>query len=118
MFRDQWFARGIFTWGWMTGSVATGIALLRIVDPRHKSGTLPDFGLAYVAIIPIEIVLISLSPQIVSNGYGWVLVAATVVFGIATLAVARAVGWWKVGAENVSAEPQLADEPQPARAQP
>lgn len=105
MFRDQWFARGIFTWGWMTGSVATGIALLRIVDPRHKSGTLTDFGLAYVAIIPIEIILISLSPQIVSDGYGWLLMAGTIVFGLVVLAVARAVGWWRVKDDEPTPEP-------------
>src|SRR5699024_6097219 len=33
-FRENWFEKGIFTFGWITGAVAMGIALLRIVDPK------------------------------------------------------------------------------------
>jgi glutamate:Na+ symporter, ESS family len=104
MFREQWFARGIFTWGWLTGSVATGVALLRIVDPKRRSSTLEDFGLAYIAIVPVEIILISFSPMIVTNGYGWVLVAATVAFGLFTLLVARKVGWWATRSQETERE--------------
>jgi glutamate:Na+ symporter, ESS family len=115
MFTDEWFSRGIFTWGWMTGSVATGIALLRIVDPKRRSGTLEDFGLAFIFIVPLEIILISFSPAIVHNGYGWVLVAATVAFGLVTLLVARRVGWWAARSAPPDAEAPADEEPERPR---
>src|SRR5699024_9360020 len=43
-FQENWFEKGIFTFGWITGAVAMGIALLRIVDPKLKSNTLDEFG--------------------------------------------------------------------------
>jgi glutamate:Na+ symporter, ESS family len=95
-FRERWFERGIFTWGWMTGSVATGIALLRIVDPRRKSDTLEDFGLAYLGVAPVEIILISVTPIAVTAGYAWGVAGATLAFGIATIVLARLLGWWSV----------------------
>lgn len=54
-FPEYWFERGIFTWGWTTGAVAMGMALIRIVDPESKSRTLDDYGLAYIPIAPVEI---------------------------------------------------------------
>lgn len=63
-FTEYWFERGIFTWGWTTGAVAMGIALLRIVDPDLKSNTLNDFGLAFIVIAPVELMLITFSPVI------------------------------------------------------
>jgi ESS family glutamate:Na+ symporter len=95
-FPDRWFERGIFTWGWMTGSVPTGIALLRIVDSRNKSNTLEDFGIAYLGVAPAEIVLITVVPVAVSAGFGWAVVAATLVFGVFTVLLARMLGWWSV----------------------
>jgi ESS family glutamate:Na+ symporter len=77
-------------------------------SPRRRSGTLEDFGLAYMAIIPLEIILISFSPAIVDGGFGWALVGATVVFGLGTLLVARQVGWWA----------NARQEPEPERKEP
>jgi ESS family glutamate:Na+ symporter len=95
-FPDRWFERGIFTWGWMTGSVPTGIALLRIVDSRNKSNTLEDFGIAYLGVAPAEIILITVVPVAVSTGFGWAVVAATFAFGVITVLLARMLGWWGV----------------------
>ena len=40
IFDEYSFERGIFTWGWSTGAVAMGIALLKVVDPKGDSKTL------------------------------------------------------------------------------
>lgn len=61
-FPKYWFERGIFTWGWNTGTVAMGIALLNIVDVNGESGTLEDYGLAYIPIAPVEVLLITFAP--------------------------------------------------------
>lgn len=36
----DWFERGLFNWGYATGTFATGFCLLRVVDPNkpeHRS---------------------------------------------------------------------------------
>ena len=37
MQKECWFEKAIFTWGWFTGTMAMGIALLRVVDPDMRS---------------------------------------------------------------------------------
>lgn len=74
MMPDGWFERQLFTWGWATGAVSTGIALLRIVDPKMKSGTLEEFGLAYIPVVPVEISAVSFVPILVIAGASWAVV--------------------------------------------
>jgi ESS family glutamate:Na+ symporter len=57
IFRDYWFERAIFTYGWLTGVLGFSVALLRIVDPKLESNTLEDYGAAYFVIGPVELVL-------------------------------------------------------------
>lgn len=57
VFGARWFESGIFTYGWNTGTVAFGVALLRIVDKRADSKVLADYGVAYIAIGPLEAIL-------------------------------------------------------------
>ena len=57
VFGAHWFEPGIFTYGWNTGTIAFGVALLRIIDKRADSKVLSDYGVAYVAIGPIEALL-------------------------------------------------------------
>ncbi|TXL66834.1 sodium:glutamate symporter [Cerasibacillus terrae] len=76
-FPDYWFERGIFSWGWTTGTVAMGIALLRIVDPDGKSKTLDDYGLAYIPIAPVEVLLVTFGPLLVIQGQAWTFIGIT-----------------------------------------
>lgn len=62
LFRNFWFERSIFIFGYITGVVAVGVTLLRIVDPEMKSGTLDDFGTAYTLQSIIELFLITMVP--------------------------------------------------------
>lgn len=62
LFTNYWFERSIFIFGYITGVVAIGVTLLRIVDPEIRSGTLDDFGTAYTFQSIIELFLVSLSP--------------------------------------------------------
>ena len=57
VFGARWFESGIFTYGWNTGTVAFGVALLRIVDKRADSKVLADYGVAYIVIGPLEAAL-------------------------------------------------------------
>lgn len=88
---EGWFEKQIFTWGWATGSVATGIALLRIVDPDSELGTLEEFGYAYIPLIPIEGGAAAIAPLMVLAGLSWAVVGiwgAIAVVGIWFLVVA------------------------------
>ncbi|EJZ81666.1 sodium/glutamate symporter [Corynebacterium otitidis] len=80
-FGAGWLERGIFGWGWATAAVATGIALLKIVDPKLKSGTLSEYGVAYIGFAPFEIGMTILAPIGVIAG-------ATLPLGLAATVVA------------------------------
>ncbi|PLX34947.1 MAG: sodium:glutamate symporter [Clostridiales bacterium] len=95
MFTTYWFEKSIFTWGWATGTMAMGIALLKIIDPDLKSKTLDDFALAYIPMSPVEIAVVSFAPLLFVNGQGWTFTAVTVGFGIAVLLFAYMKGWLK-----------------------
>lgn len=84
-FGKQWIERAIFGWGWATAAVATGIALLKIVDPKLKSGTLNEYGVAYVGYAPFEIGMTIVAPIAVIAGWtlglgiGSTLIAAAII---------------------------------------
>ena len=62
LFHNFWFERSIFIFGWITGVVAIGVTLLRIVDPEGKSGTLNDYGYSYTIQSIVEVFIIALTP--------------------------------------------------------
>jgi ESS family glutamate:Na+ symporter len=68
---ENWFEKGIFSWGWLTGTVAMGIALLRIVDPNMRSKVLDDYAIAYVPGSITDIFIISLMPFAMYHGMQW-----------------------------------------------
>ena len=89
-----WFERTIFAWGWWTGTMAMGIALLRIVDPKLASKAMDDYALAYLPVAPVEILLITFVPVLFVNGYGLWLLLGCVAISIILLLVAYKMGWW------------------------
>ena len=76
---DHWFEKGVFSWGWMTGTVAMGILLLRISDPKGKSGILEDYAIAYIPGSVVDILLVSFVPTMIMTGLGvtalWIMLA-------------------------------------------
>lgn len=89
------FEKGVFGWGWFTGTVAMGIALLRIVDPKMQSKTLDEFGFAYVLSAPFEILIVTFSPLILMAGAGWLYVLASVLLLLVVLLVAHRLKWYQ-----------------------
>jgi ESS family glutamate:Na+ symporter len=90
VFGPRWFEPGIFAYGWNTATIAFGVALLRIVDRRGDSKVLSDYGVAYIAIGPLEAILYTSVLAALANGellaLGVGLVVAAIV--MAVLAVA------------------------------
>lgn len=92
--KTYWFERTIFAWGWWTGTMAMGIALLRIVDPKLSSKAMEDYALAYLPIAPLEIVLITFAPVLFVNGFGvWLLLGCLALAAI-TILIAWLMKWF------------------------
>lgn len=92
---SYWFERTIFAWGWWTGSMAMGIALLRIVDPRQASKAMDDYAIAYLPIAPVEIIIITLAPILFLNGYGLWLLLGCLLASAVILLLAVKLHWWE-----------------------
>ncbi|WOH95484.1 sodium/glutamate symporter [Corynebacterium urealyticum] len=84
-FDHGWFERAVFGWGWATASVATGIAVLKIVDPEMRSGTLEEFGMAYVGFAPFEIAAAILAPIAIIAGLVWLFGGVALIAGLVML---------------------------------
>ena len=87
VFEHGWFERAVFSWGWATASVATGIAVLKIVDPKMRSGTLEEFGMAYVGFAPFEIAAAILAPMMIIAGLVWLFGIVGLIGGVVLLAI-------------------------------
>ncbi len=94
LMKECWFEKALFTWGWFTGTMAMGIALLRVVDPKMKSRCLDSYALAYLFIAPVEIALITFAPVAFTNGYGLLFAGICLVAGLGVLSVAYFKKWF------------------------
>jgi len=93
LMKDYWFEKSLFTWGWFTGTMAMGIALLRIADPDMRSRCLENYALAYLFIAPVEICLVTFAPVAFANGYGLLFLGIAAVAGCCIMAYAWRSGW-------------------------
>ncbi|MFD2043522.1 sodium/glutamate symporter [Ornithinibacillus salinisoli] len=94
IFQDFWLEKSLFGWGWSTGTVAMGIALLRIVDPELKSKTTSDYALAYIGVAPFEIIIITFSPILFSIGFSWVMPLALLLTAVIIIGFYKRTGQW------------------------
>ena len=92
--RKDWFEKSVFAWGWWTGTMAMGIALLRIVDPKMQSKAMDDYALAYLPCAPVEILLITFVPILFAAGQGLWLMLGCLAFSLLILLLARRLHWW------------------------
>jgi ESS family glutamate:Na+ symporter len=91
--KTYWFERTIFAWGWWTGTMAMGIALIRIVDPKLASKAMDDYALAYLPIAPVEILLITFVPIMFVNGMGLWLSLGCLALSALIVLLAVKMGW-------------------------
>lgn len=94
IFKDFWVEKSLFGWGWSTGTVAMGLALLRIVDPELKSKTTDDYALAYIGVAPFDIAIVTFAPMLVAFGFTWVIPLVLSVTGAIIIYVNRSFGLW------------------------
>jgi ESS family glutamate:Na+ symporter len=84
MFSEYAFEKGIFDWGWSTGTVAMGIALLK------------EYGIAYIPIAPVDVLVTTFAPFLVAFGFAWAFVGASLALGAGVLILAWFLGWWAI----------------------
>ncbi|UCD29762.1 MAG: hypothetical protein JSV03_04570, partial [Planctomycetota bacterium] len=100
IFRNFWFERGIFVYGWNTGVTGFAIMLLRVVDPKMKTPTLPDFGLAYLLVSIVEMATIIVLPLLVANGIIVVPAFILIISFIVCIVLSRYyVGWFPIATD-------------------
>ena len=99
LMNNCWFEKSLFTWGWFTGTMAMGIALLRIADPEMRSRCLENYALAYLFIAPVEICLVTFAPVAFAAGYGLLFLGIAAVAGCGIMAYAWKRGWLKTKAD-------------------
>lgn len=93
VFDGNWFEKAVVTWGWTTGAAATAIALLRMIDPKLKSGTLEEFGVAYIPVAPVETLTVTFVPVLVTAGAVWVVGGVWTAVGLLALVLPWMLGW-------------------------
>ena len=94
LYKEDWFEKAIFAWGWWTGTMAIGIALLRIVDPKNESHALDNYALAFLPCAPVEIILIASIPIAFKGGWLLWLCVGYLVLSLLILLLAKMLGWW------------------------
>ncbi|MBT2600588.1 MULTISPECIES: sodium:glutamate symporter [unclassified Oceanobacillus] len=103
IFKEFWLEKSIFGWGWSTGTVAMGLALLRIVDPELKSRTPEDYALAYVGVAPIDIIIVTFAPILFTLGFTWAIPVVLLLGAAAIIVIYKVTGLWGQGKhENTS----------------
>lgn len=85
IFKEYWFEKAMFSWGWFTGTMAMGMALLRIADPDSRSRCVDHYAIAYIFIAPVEIALITFAPIIFTSGYGLLFSSIAAVLGLSIM---------------------------------
>lgn len=65
----SWFEKAAILFGQNTGSTASGLTLLKMVDPEMESTALEDFGIFQSTLGPVTAILMAVFPAvIVSSG--------------------------------------------------
>ena len=91
----DWFERGLFNWGYATGTFATGFCLLRVVDPNNRSTALSDTAILTPFEHVVEITALSLGPVLLSTGAEWSYLGVVVVYGLLWVASIFFLKVWK-----------------------
>ena len=95
LLRTYEFERKAYAWSWWFGTMAMGIAILKIIDPKMESKVIDDYAMTYLPIAPVEIAVITFAPVAFMSGNGvWfslILLACVLLIFI----FAKKMGWWK-----------------------
>jgi ESS family glutamate:Na+ symporter len=93
-FKDRWFEKSMFCYGFNTGTLVNGVMLLRIIDPNMKSRSMETYAVVGLVDRPMIIALIALGPALIGTGYAVHFALACSVLAIVPLVLSKLFGWW------------------------
>lgn len=94
MFKDYWFERSMFVYGFATGSLVNSILLLRMIDPQMKSKSLDTYAVVGLLDRPMFVALIALGPVFIGTGYALHFAVVCSLLAFVPIIIAKYMGWW------------------------
>lgn len=94
MFKEYWYEKSIFVYGFATGSLVNSILLLRMIDPEMKSKSLDTYAVVGLLDRPLFVALIALGPVFIGTGYGVHFAVVCSLLTFVPIIFAKMMGWW------------------------
>lgn len=94
MNKKDWFERGMFVFGFLTGVYANSFVLSRIVDPEMKSKTFEDTAICAPLTSPTDILVVTFGPILLSTGQMWTFLTPCFGYLLFFLGLAFCMRWW------------------------
>jgi ESS family glutamate:Na+ symporter len=79
---DHWVERSIMTFGQCTGVTATGLLLVRVVDPEFETPAVSAWGLSYAVMFPLALVFLGIATTLMVEYGPWVFGAVSLMLAI------------------------------------
>ena len=93
IFDVDWFERAVASYGLESGVLATGLMLLRVVDPKFETTGQESVASAVSLLYPLAIPNVILMPMLSTKVNGWVLFAISAAIWAGFYIVARRCFW-------------------------
>ena len=74
--KEQWFEKMVNVFGQCTGNAATGLTLLRCVDPKGESCSGDASGMSLFVFMPVWVGMIALGPELAVRPNGTLILMA------------------------------------------
>lgn len=94
MNRKDWFERGMFVFGFLTGVYANSFVLSRIVDPEMKSKTFEDTAICAPLTSPTDILVVTFGPILLATGQMWGFLTPAFIYLVGFFSLALFMKWW------------------------
>lgn len=93
MFDDDWFERALGSYGLESGVLATGLMLLRVVDPRFETTGRESAAASAALCYPWSLPYIMIMPALAFSLSPWMILGISAALLIVFLAIARLFFW-------------------------
>ena len=95
IFDVDWFERAVASYGLESGVLATGLMLLRVVDPKFETTGQESVASAVSLLYPVAISYVVLAPLLSTTIPAWILWVGSFIIWLAFYIVARRKFWHK-----------------------
>ena len=93
IFDDDWFERALGSYGLESGVLATGLMLLRVVDPKFETTGQESAAASAALIYPLSLPYIMIMPALSFQLPAWMILGISAALLVLFLIVARVFFW-------------------------